>query len=292
MRHFFPFFLQCFLLYWSFEGMAAAPDPHEVLRSTPGKENFQRVARLLISGGTRLLREIFDRCYPPSCLSTILSKPSTKTQLQTAKLTRPQWQCLYPSPGVYGKSTDFDITLLFRLLRTICHLAPPAATGWDTLPPCTDQSLTADLVRIKYYRNSVYGHVSEEMDISNEEFPLLWQNISDALERIAGNISSEKKDEWRKAIGVFLTDPLTTEDRRNVEELERWYEDDREVKQSVKELHRDLQSFQGVVTKKLQAMHQLLLYILNFVAAHLSVSEGKFLETETTSGVWIYHNLR
>ena len=41
--------------------MADAPDPDEILRSTlSGKENFQRVTRLLVSGGASLLREIFD----------------------------------------------------------------------------------------------------------------------------------------------------------------------------------------------------------------------------------------
>ena len=94
--------------------MAAAPDPEEILRSTSGKENFQRITRLLISGGTSLLREIFDSICPPSNLPTILSNPVTKNQLKAAKLTMPQWHCLCPSPGVYGKSVDFDVTLLFR----------------------------------------------------------------------------------------------------------------------------------------------------------------------------------
>ena len=79
--------------------MAAAPDADEVLRSTNGKANFQRVARLLISGGTTLLREIFDQLCPPSNLSTILQNPVTKKQLKAAKLTKPQWDCLHPSPG-------------------------------------------------------------------------------------------------------------------------------------------------------------------------------------------------
>ena len=158
--------------------MAAAPDPGEVLRSTSGKSNFQRVTRLLISGGTTLLREIFDQICPPSNLPTILKNPATEKQLKAARLTKPQWDLLFPSPGVYGKSTDFDVTLLFRLLRTICNLTPPA-TGWDALPTNTDHSLAANLARIKYYRNTVYGHVKQNMEITDDEFPRLWQEISD-----------------------------------------------------------------------------------------------------------------
>ena len=210
-------------------------DPGEVLCSTNGKGNFQRVARLLISGGTTLLREIFDQICPPSNLPTKLQNPATERQLRAANLTRPQRDCLFPSPGVYGKSTDFDITLLFRLLKTICNLACPT-TGWDALPMSTDHSLVADLVRIKYYRNSVYGHVNEKMEIAEDEFPQLWQEIRGALLRIAGQISLVKKTEWEEAIDNFLRDPLTVEDERNVEELLIWYRNDMEVKKSIEEM--------------------------------------------------------
>ena len=175
--------------------MASSPDPDEVLRSTRGKENFQRISRLLISGGTALLREIFDQLCPPSNFPRILKNPATEKPLKAAKLTKPQWDCLYPSPGVYGESADFDVTLLFKLLRTICNLIPPV-TGWDDLPTNTDHSLAADLVRIRHYRNSVFGHVNQNMEIPDDQFPVLWQDISEALVRIAGQISPQKKPQW------------------------------------------------------------------------------------------------
>ena len=215
--------------------MAAAPDPEEILLSTSGKENFQRITRLLISGGTSLLREIFDSICPPSNLPTILGNPVTKNQLKAAKLTMPQWHFLYPSPGVYGKSADFDVTLLVRLLRTMCNLTPPS-TGWDALPATADHSLTADIARIKFYRNSVYGHVNQGMAISDNEFLTLWQEISEALERIAGQISSTRKTAWQGAIAKYLKDPLTAEDERNVQELKAWYKSDMEIKKSIEEV--------------------------------------------------------
>ena len=210
--------------------MAAALDPDEVLRSSKGRDNFQRLARLLMSGGTMLMREAFDIKCPPSNLSTILQNPATKKLLKAAKLTKPQWDCLYPSPGMFGKSTDCDITLLFRLLRTICGLTPPV-TGWDVLPASTDYSLEADLARIKYYRNSLYGHVNENIEISDDEFLVYWREISEALVRIAGQISPAKAKEWKNAIDTFLKDPLTEEDKRHEQELQRWYQNDTEVKE-------------------------------------------------------------
>ncbi|KAL9959079.1 hypothetical protein ACROYT_G036160 [Oculina patagonica] len=215
--------------------MAAAPDPDEVLRPTREKGHFQRLARLLISGGTTLLKEVFDQICPPGNLPTILNNPTTKKQLKAAKLTKPQWDCLYPSPGVYVKSENFDVTLLFRLLTTICNLTSPS-TGWDALPAGTDHSLAAELARIKYYRNSVYGHAKQEMEITDDEFPQLWREMREALVAVAGQINPPKKQQWQEAIDRFLNDPLTVEDERNTQELLRWYENDIEVKQSIEEL--------------------------------------------------------
>ncbi len=260
--------------------MAGIPSPDEVLRSTTGKANFQRVARLLISAGTSLSREIFDIRCPPSNLPTILKNPATVKQLKAAKLTKPQWDCLYPSPGVYGKSTDFDVTLLFKLLRTICSLTPPV-TGWDALPACTDHSLAADLARIKYYRNSVYGHVSQNMEVTDEEFPLLWQEISEALVRVAGQISRTKEMEWRGAIEHFLKDPLTAEDERNVQELLRWYGNDMEVKKSMDELKSTTQERMERLETSLEEKSQNLELAVRGEAQEMKADMGKQLHTTT-----------
>jgi len=165
-----------------------------------------------------------------------------------SKLTRPEWDILYPSPGVYGKSTDCDVTLLFRLLRKqrICSLSPPPG-GWDKQPVSGDRTLTADLVRIKYYRNSLYAQVKETMDIKGNEFQSIWREMREALVRIAGNLSSAKEKEWRGAIDTFLTSPLTAEAKRNVDELKKWYLQDKEVKESIEELKNSFENVEGAV---------------------------------------------
>ena len=149
-----------------------------------------------MSGGVILLREKFDSIHSPTNLPVTLSDPMVQTLLKKAKITTPEWNCLYLSPGVYGKSSDFDITLTFRLLRTICFLSPPH-TGWNNLPNDSDHSLKSDLTRIKWYRNKVYGH-SQNMEIPNAEFVDLWRKISEALLRIAASISLEKRNHLEK----------------------------------------------------------------------------------------------
>ena len=54
--------------------------------------------------------------------------------------------------------------------------------------------------------------------------------------RIAGQISSTGKTAWLRAIAKYLTDPLTIEDERNVQELKSWYKSDMEIKKSIDEV--------------------------------------------------------
>ena len=143
------------LLHWSngnsdFDGRApilglktANYGRQQFLYFTLYKANFQRLTRLLMRGGLALLREVSDSIHSPANLPAVLSNLTIKSNLRTLRgrvLTHPEWNCLYnPSgPGTYGKSTDFDISLLCKLLRAICSLTPPA-TGWDILPNSTDQ---------------------------------------------------------------------------------------------------------------------------------------------------------
>ena len=212
----------------------------EALRATDEKANFQRLTRLLMRGGLSLLKEVFDSIHPSHNLPAVLSNPAIKAQLQTLKrnrvLTQPEWDRLYnPSgPGTYGKSTDFDISLLCKLLRAICSLTPPI-TGWKDLPSSTDHSLGADLVRIRIYRNTIYGH-NHSMEMKNADFEKLWMEISEALLRIASSISSAKRDEWKKSIESFFHEPLTPDAQENVLQLRAWYRKEMETKDKVEEL--------------------------------------------------------
>ena len=219
----------------------------EALRSTNLKANFHRLTRLLMRGGVNLLRETFDSIHSPADLPLRLADPAIQVQLRGARLTQPEGACLYPSLGIYGKSNDFDITLIFKLLRTICNLTPPPGPrGWDDLPNGSDHTLVADLVRIKYYRNEIYGH-RPTMEISDIDFILLWEEISEALLRIATNISPAKRDEWERSIDDLLSNPLTPDEERCIEELETWYMQDMDVKNELVKLREELRSQRPVV---------------------------------------------
>ena len=219
----------------------------EALSTTDEKANFQRLTRLLMRGGLALLREVFDSIHPPSNLPAVLGNLHIRSKLRTLKgrvLTQPEWKSLYnPSgPGTYGKSTDFDISLLCKLFRETCGLTPPV-TGWNNLPNITDHSLGADLVRIRIYRNKIYGH-NHTMEVTDADFEKLWVEISEALLRIASSISSSKRNEWKNSIEKFFHEPLTPDAKECVDELRLWYLLDMYTKDKLENLDKKMEQMQ------------------------------------------------
>lgn len=206
------------------------------LKSSAEKTNYDRIARLLYRGGKALLKEKFDSIHPPSMLPIILQHPVTRSFLP--HLYQNEYQRLYPSPGVYGKSEDFDITLLFKLLRSICSLPTPGS-GWNCCPISSDQTVSDDITRIKFYRNEICH--TKNMEIDDANFLHLWGEIRSALVRLAKSISAETEKKWQSAIDHFLTAPLTPDDERNIQELNAWYFQDKDVKKGLEEVRKELE---------------------------------------------------
>ena len=157
---------------------AAAPSP---LASSVEKTNGAKLSRLLIDGGTTVLRNVFDSYHPPANLAANLNANYlTLNNLLRRRVLKPaQWDQLFPPGGATPDSKTFDITLLFLLLTNICGLSPPLS-GWHTKPPLSDTSREANLARIKFFRNELYGHVSTT-SVDSPTFTSLWQEISTVL---------------------------------------------------------------------------------------------------------------
>ena len=156
----------------------AAPSP---LASSVEKTSGAKLSRLLIDGGTTVLRKIFDGHHPPANLSTDLKAnyPILNNLLKKRALHKTQWKKLFPPGGVPSDSKTFDITLLFLLLTNICGLTPPPS-GWHRKPPPSDTSHEANLARVKFYRNVLYGHVTTT-GVDTPTFSALWTEISGVL---------------------------------------------------------------------------------------------------------------
>ena len=149
--------------------------------SSVEKTNEAKLSRLLIDGGTTVLKRIFDGLHPPSNLAADLNanKSTLSILLKKKVLHKRHWEKLFPPGGVAPDSKTFDITLLFLLLTKICGLTPPTS-GWHTKPPSSDTSHEANLARVKFYRNVLYGHVTT-FGVDTPTFPALWTEISGVL---------------------------------------------------------------------------------------------------------------
>ena len=156
----------------------ASPSP---LASSVEKTNGAKLSRLLIDGGTIVLRKIFDTYHSPANLQANLNANygTLHNLLRSRVLHKPQWHLLFPPSGATPDSSTFDITLLFLLLTRICGLPPPPS-GWHTKPSASDTSVEANLARIKFFRNELYGHVTTT-GVDTPTFSALWQEISAVL---------------------------------------------------------------------------------------------------------------
>ena len=167
--------------------MAAASPTFPTSRETT---NYARLCVLLVDVSSQVLRGTFDRIRPRGRLDTVLGTPPTfdtlKSLLKKKVLNPSQWSILYPAIKSSVSSEKFDITLLMVLLRNICGLTPPAA-GWDALPSPTDVNCEDDLARIKYYRNTVYGHAAQA-SVDDANFNDYWMKIRETLVRLGGPV--------------------------------------------------------------------------------------------------------
>ena len=150
--------------------------------------NGARLTCLIKNVGIETTRRYFDSKCPPSKLKAILNdNRELLHHLHSKRVIRDeQKEMLFPPAGMPPKTSgDYDVTLLFILIRNICGLAPPA-TGWNEEPQPTDNSIGADFVRIMNYTNEVYNH-SESVEVNNHDFAVCWKEISGALVSLGAN---------------------------------------------------------------------------------------------------------
>ena len=201
----------------------AAPSP---LASSVEKTNGAKLSRLLIDGGTTVLRKIFDGHHPPANLAADLNanKSILSSLLKKKVLHKPQWDKLFPPGGVAPDSNTFDITLLFLLLTNICGLTPPPS-GWHTKPPASDTSHEANLARVKRYRNVLYGHVTTT-GVDTPTFSALWTEISGVL--VSLGLDQAEVDRLKAEKGG---------EQDYIDVLIEWADSEEDIKSQLKNIH-------------------------------------------------------
>ena len=199
--------------------MASVTSSYHCTKET---SNYAKLCRLLVEGGSNVLREIFDRVCPPENLHAALTNPTNHAKLQTLRnkraLSTSQWRKLYPVIKIPVSSRNFDSSLLLFLLRNIFGLTLPAS-GHNNLPPGSDTSPEANITRIKFFRDRVFSYATGA-SVDDAIFSLYWNNIKDTFLRIGGT-----------RYGEFIDDPTFHCMDADLEEhyrelLREWLKDD------------------------------------------------------------------
>ncbi|KAL9975268.1 hypothetical protein ACROYT_G012414 [Oculina patagonica] len=211
------------------------------ITSTREESNYARLCQLLFTVGSGVLRETFDRIIPPKNLQKHLKGFRVHETLQSLRkqgiLSSKQWGQLYPAHTSSVSSKGFDPTLLMVLLRTVCKLTPPTA-GWDAPPLAADSSREADIARVRYFINTVFGH-KDKSSVSDAVFMNYWESIREMLVRLRGAGYGDAVDEMKNQ----NMDPLTEEHYKEL--FKQWKKNEDCIKdkmnglESVMEAHGD-----------------------------------------------------
>ena len=202
--------------------------------STKETTNYARLCRLLVDIGTQALRDTFHAIHAPGNLHSVLAaKEPTLQSLRAKRIINPtQWGKLFPAIPNSVSTHSFDTTLLMILLRNLCGFTAPL-TGWDAMPAVTDLSREADIARVKYFRNTVYGH-AENASVDDVKFNDYWCDIRDTLVRLGGVSYKAAIDDLRNE----CMDPEVED--HYMELLSEWKKDEDNIKDQLDEIMKKL----------------------------------------------------
>ncbi len=202
------------------------------------KANYSRICQLLVDKGGDTLRGALHAKHPPSTLAAALNaNRKTLQKLRYGVINTSQWKLLFPASGA-PDSNNFDITLLTILLRNICGLPSPPA-GWNVMPPASDTSISANIARIKIFRNEVYGH-TPSAQLDDTAFETLWQEISKPLVKLG--IPQQDIDELKEA-------PLSSEEESYIKKLKEWKELEDDLLSKLDDVERQVKDVRNEVFK-------------------------------------------
>lgn len=94
--------------------------------------------------------------------------------------------CLQP-PAIPDYS-NFDVTLLYTLIRNLCPSLEPTK-GWGKDPVDADIQIGDDIERLRIFRNNNVHSSSSE--ISDIDFEIIWKKLKTVLQRIKNHMTSK-----------------------------------------------------------------------------------------------------
>ncbi|CAG2226966.1 unnamed protein product [Mytilus edulis] len=110
--------------------------------------------------------------FEPSSLSVVLQLKSSSDENNLKQMSQ---TAVDKGKNVQAASKDFDIRLMMVLMKNLTELNIA-----EVFPHKDDESMVADLTRIKYLRNKIAQN--SDMCITDEDFNKDWKHLSEAVE--------------------------------------------------------------------------------------------------------------
>ncbi|CAB3983839.1 Ankyrin repeat domain-containing 50 [Paramuricea clavata] len=259
------------------------------------KSNGAKLSCLIIDQGTETMRKYLDSIHSPANLPAVLNaNRATLNRLHTRRVINlEQMNLLFPPPGMPPTtSSNYDITLLFILIRNICGLTPPRSTrSWDANPPSFDITPEANLARIKYYRNVLYAH-KKSTEVSDTNFNIYWSEIENALVGLGANIGDVTK---------LKTNPFNEDLYINL--LNEWYEKDHKIEvlgttilKKTETIEESIKWMKAALWTALFILVVLLFYLV--LSSHLGIEEVDYSYRQNVSNPgfvgreWVFREIQ
>ncbi|XP_062581858.1 uncharacterized protein LOC134243629 [Saccostrea cucullata] len=144
-----------------------------------GRSRFAKLGMATNDALNQAYRDILEMEVPPSDIE------SKAKAVSVYKRLRPEQEHILLDAKHSGYK-NFDISLLYTLIRNICSTIPKPTKGkWgdNNMPAAGEISVGDDIERIRLIRNSLTAHVSSA-STPQKEFDDTWSMMSDVCQRL------------------------------------------------------------------------------------------------------------
>ncbi|XP_062585914.1 uncharacterized protein LOC134247597 [Saccostrea cucullata] len=158
--------------------MAFGPNPG-------GRSRFAKLGMAINEELTKACRDVLEIQVPPGLVYSKVKASSIYKKI------RPEQELRLIGAKIDGYK-EFDITLLYTLIRNTCTKIPRPTKGWggNTMPSVGETTIGDDIERIRLIRNNMFGHISSA-SATDLEFHGTWLIITEICQRLQ---SYTKKD--------------------------------------------------------------------------------------------------
>ena len=184
------------------------------------ENNYIRLYYTCLKIATKAVRLIFDREVPGHQLESFLREHRSilTSKKSNSRCTKQQESILFPGGHVVVVSTDFDFTLLYKLIRHHLTAIPPPTSGWGKEPLPEHLNETDDIERIRSFRNELSHNT--KLEICDADFSTHWTDLSQVINRLSkGSLSTDVESMRTKIVDKYIKNEMEEDIRKEQKQM-------------------------------------------------------------------------